>query len=337
MTFNDELEDWDALSDLRATHPVILLGNGASRAVWDRFDYSSLYDLACKAERPHHLTVEDRAFFREMEDTKNFELVLSSLAIARKVNETLCQSADLIIERYNSIRMSLIQAVRDIHVPFQDVPLLTKRSIADELSNYRQIFTTNYDLLVYWSFMGADRRWKDFFWGENNSFDPGDCEVWGEPITVYYLHGALHLYRTLGGETRKLVANEAAGGVLAQFDTHPMHVPVFISEGTARDKKSAILRNDYLSFAYRAFAQNKRSLVVFGQSLNPEHDNHLIEAIGRMRCQHVAISVFTPTPGHDVIGLKGRLSKAWPNKNIRFFKSTTHPLGTDDLRLATDS
>lgn len=71
---NDELADWGRVveSDLRWTG--ILLGNGASRAVWDAFSYPSLYDRA-RSEHvgdPLQAQAQDEALFDEF-NTRNFE------------------------------------------------------------------------------------------------------------------------------------------------------------------------------------------------------------------------------------------------------------------------
>jgi quercetin dioxygenase-like cupin family protein len=49
------------------------------------------------------------------------------------------------------------------------------------------------------------------------------------------------------------------------------------------DALSAIIRNDYLSFAYERFSKHRGALVVFGHSLNPEFDQHLIDAMRRWK------------------------------------------------------
>lgn len=54
----------------------LLLGNGSSRAVWEGFGYSSLYERA-SAGIDHPLTPEDGALFAAL-DTTNFESVLSA-------------------------------------------------------------------------------------------------------------------------------------------------------------------------------------------------------------------------------------------------------------------
>jgi hypothetical protein len=60
-TINDCLRSWTEIDeDYRGQESGILLGNGASRAVWDRFCYGSLFDLACNDTGRGALTSDDR-------------------------------------------------------------------------------------------------------------------------------------------------------------------------------------------------------------------------------------------------------------------------------------
>jgi len=128
--------------------------------------------------------------------------------------------------------------------------------------------------------------------------------------------------------------------LLEQFDIRADAVPLFVSEGTTKDKLSAICRNDYLSFAYQRFAKHRGSLVVFGHSLTPEFDQHLVDAMVRWERYDqrrksfqnvptrriVAFSVLPTTASADIIALKARLAKALPKYELKYFDSTTHPL-----------
>lgn len=336
-----DLEDWNDLKPEMLHRPNLLLGNGASVAIWRGFSYTSLFEEACRTGKGNHLSVEDIQLFQKMGDTKNFEKVLSGLATAKIVNEILGNDTDEIMERYESIRLGLIQAVRDIHVPHDKLTSRLEGLIQSEFRQYRNVFTTNYDLSYYWCYVTDEHPCKDFFWGAKNSFDISDCTNWDETTGVYYLHGALHLYKTPDGQTIKITSSDEDGSLLDQFDSTSMKIPLFISEGTSEDKMSAILRNEYLSFAYREFSRSRRNLDVFGQSLSPEFDSHLIAAIKRMkkyswRDLTVAISVYVApnTTDHDIIQFKVRLLQALPGKVVRFFDSKTHPLGNADLLIS---
>lgn len=319
----------------------LLLGNGASVALWDRFRYDSLYEFACAPERVCPLVPVDQAFFTDM-DTVNFESVLSALATTRMVCGHLKKDATDVNIRYDSIRRSLFGAVRDIHVPFERVSESLKLYLRQVFSQYNYIYTTNYDLIPYWAMRGEENpdSFKDFFWHNDQSFDPANSHEWAGVATyVLFLHGALHLYHDAKGSTKKLAFSEADGGIMSKLDTGRNHIPLFVSEGTSRDKVRSIRRNEYLNFAYWKFTYHRGPLVVFGSTLSKEHDQHILDAMKRWYQydrvaigrdappRMVAISVYPKTDPVEIISLKNRILSELDRCEVEFFDSTTHPLG----------
>ena len=163
--------------------------------------------------------------------------------------------------------------------------------------------------------------------GDNrrNFFDVSDTDLWDDKPTtkVLLLHGALHLYKSQDGRTFKKLSGED-GNLLDLFDVQGDAIPLFISEGTSRDKLSAIIRNDYLSFAYERFSKHRGSLVVFGHSLSPEFDQHLDRRFMRKWKRYdqkrasfqripsrrvVAVSLRPTNDPHAVIETKSRLTR----------------------------
>jgi hypothetical protein len=251
----------------------------ATGPVWPSgsFAYHSLYDVARIDNEHHQLTAADIALFESLE-TRNFEFVLAGMATARRVNMALGIATAPIPERYASIQQALVEAVRSTHVPWARVPRPTFEAIRGELLNYRFVYSTNYDLLIYWAIMHENGGgFKDFFWAPY--FDPANTELWGKTTAVLYLHGGLHLYHTLRGRTLKQVAAEGLN-LLDLFGTEPEPgaTPLFISEGSAEDKLESIHRSDYLAFSYTQLAHHEGPLCVFGHSLG-EADQHRLVAL----------------------------------------------------------
>jgi hypothetical protein len=318
---------------------AILLGNGASRAFWSEFGYASLFAKAESAVE-HPLNEQDGELFARL-DTTNFEAVLSALRTAEIVASALELDAVRIRERYESIRIALMEAVKDVHVPWLDVPSKSLLSVRSELTNYSIVFSTNYDLLLYWTIMATPSAspFKDFFWnectdgGDWRCFDLANTEtVWGS-TSVFYLHGALHLVELPWGETAKLTAGQAS--LLEQFavpeteDEFPI-VPLVITEGSSSDKMKAIRRNDYLSFAYESLSHFDGPFVVFGHSLGPE-DQHLIDALKRGSDDRPIALSLLPAQTELVEERKLELKRTLPRARLAFFDATTHPLGAKDL------
>lgn len=327
-----ELESWENIEQ-NFRRSEILIGNGASCAIWDKFRYSSLYQQALSNSN-HPLSGWDIQLFTDWESNGNFEKVLANLLITKKTNTILGQPNDseiqkLIRERYNNVRNALVEAVQKIHVLWSDVSPDIFNSIQKALSKYRCIYSTNYDLLIYWAIMSNCTPFKDYFWNCKKTFDITDTEIRNNPTRVLYLHGALHLYRE-SGRTKKL-GNEAGKNILEQFealwDIENNVTPVFIAEGSSREKLESIYKSDYLSFAYSEFQKHKESLVVFGHSLG-ESDQHLINAMKAANINKIAISMMQP----DEV-LMAKLRRDFPFSELFFFNAQSHPLGDPSLKV----
>jgi hypothetical protein len=176
---------------------------------------------------------------------------------------------------------------------------------------------------------GAD-GFIDYLFGSR--FSLANTQIWGKPTAVLYLHGALHLYRLLDGETRK-ARWEPGAALLGQFagSTKADAIPLFVAEGDPASKMAAIRNSDYLSFAYRQFSQNTKPLVIFGHSLG-DSDTHLVHAIQSSVCQDVAISIM-PAVSEVVKARKHELHRQFQGIRLRFFDATTHPLGDPSLAI----
>ncbi len=318
-----DLEDWGQVEQ-DGPWQALLLGNGASIAVWEQFSYGKLYEEA-------DLTVEDEELFDALGQTTNFELVLDALRVSRLVCDQLGHDADEVQSRYDSIKGALIAIVNDTHIPWA-----TAQWVFDDLGTallkHEAIYSTNYDLLAYWSLMHLGGAWGDTFWNPGLVFDDMNVEPDWAMTLIHYLHGGLHLYRTPDGGTVKRVA--PPGQTLLDLLGQPFNgidLPLFVSEGTSDDKMKVIRSSDYLSFAYGALEDEDRPLVVFGNSLS-DQDAHLVRAINRHADRPVAVAV-RPDADLAVIAMKTGIQQRLVGP-VRFFNSETHPLGDPDLQLA---
>src|SRR5258708_31614083 len=102
----------------------ILLGNGVSRAISNRFAYDSLFTVSQSTSVADPLPVHEIQIFDQL-NTTNFEQVLSALAQAGKINQILGIQHDLVSTAYAHIRRALIEAVHAIHIPWIDIPTET--------------------------------------------------------------------------------------------------------------------------------------------------------------------------------------------------------------------
>ena len=169
-----------------AAWPVLMLGNGASCAVSKKFAYDSLYEVG-------PLTSDDRELFDAL-STRNFEEVLNRLRTAQLICEQVGHDARDVRERHSSIREALITAVNGHHVTWPEV------NTEDRLLKIRRalrahegvLFTTSYDLLLYWAIMSAGsppgEGFGDLFWTDDHVFDSLNTQsFWGSRRCVYWL------------------------------------------------------------------------------------------------------------------------------------------------------
>ncbi len=331
MSLNAELEEWRSLRR-EVDFSGLLVGNGASCAVWEGFSYPSLFNIARNDNATHRLETQDVALFEALATT-NFEQVLSALVISRRVSQVFGLPHTQHDQCYESVQSALIEAVQTKHVAKRDVSDDAFASIRDELARYRCVYSTNYDLLTYWAIMhGETGSFKDLFWGER--FDLANTDVWGRYTIVLYLHGGLHLYRAEDGETLKR-RSQAGANLLELFGT-PIEgaedaTPLFVSEGTSADKLKSIYRSDYLAFAYTSLAHHDGPLCIFGNGLG-EEDRHIVAAIEKAETTEIAISI-RPRDRAQIIADKAHFYEQLPKANLRFFDSTSHPLGAAALQV----
>ncbi|KAF1029254.1 MAG: hypothetical protein GAK37_01831 [Pseudomonas sp.] len=196
------LEDWN---DVRASTAFsgILIGNGASRAVWEDFAYDSLFENARTVEEKP-LSASELAVFDALQ-TRSFEQVLGALKTTSRVNKALAVSSAAPRNRYYAIKEALINTLHGVHIPWRLVEPSLLASLHQELSSYPTVFTSNYDLLNHWATLHAPGI-DDLFNGPDARFDLRHTAT--HTPRILYLHGGLHLVRNVDGTARKLTATD---------------------------------------------------------------------------------------------------------------------------------
>ncbi|MEE1921163.1 DUF4917 family protein [Pseudomonas sp. 148P] len=317
-------------TDLAARHPCtgLLLGNGASRAIWRPFSYFSLFELAQRV-RNKPLGVSDQALFKSL-GSELFEPVLSALNTTVRVNAALAIGSSAPLNRYYAIKEALIHAVRSVHIPWKLLPTETLAAINAELRNYRSVFSGNYDLLCHWAVSQAPEGFQQLF-DEEGHFDVSRTH--GAGTRLHYLHGGLHLLRTEDGGTRLRAASGSQ--LLDGFAINtPGDVPLFVNECTSDHKLRAIRSSDYLTWSHAALASYGEGLCIFGHHLD-RADRHLLRAIQQANPAHVALSIM-PLGDAAIVSQKQhyvRIFEETPGIKLHFFDASTHPLGRAELNV----
>lgn len=189
------------------------------------------------------------------------------------------------------------------------------------LDGFKAIYTANYDLLLYRALMQdfpaenlPPRRSDDGF---RDSGDGAEYVVWDylnpHRQTVYYLHGALHLYRG-EAQLQKLTWIRTGNALIDQIRAQlaANRFPLYVAEGKSLEKLTRIQTSDYLSRALRSLAAVGGGAMAYGMSFNP-NDEHIMQSIVRSKIQRLAVSLYgdpmsaaNQTTKHAVDSLQSR-------------------------------
>ncbi len=309
----------------------LLLGNGASIAISDKFRYKNLYE---HAKNEGLLDCKTQALFNSF-NTTDFEYILRKLWQASLVNEALGIEENAVNAGYAQVRDSLFQAILKIHPKKSEVSD-SLDSISKFLLKFKTVLSLNYDLIVYWAMMHSNRheqqQMKDAFLGQyfeldygrlrNNKYNPAI-----EDTLVFYPHGNLILTRLndsayaekkLTIKHIKAVLDEpisTQSNWLDVFNNAPspesdllesiglyynkqnFETPLFISEGTAEHKEASIKFNPYLNFIANTIIKTDlgKSLTVYGWSFGV-HDEHILKSMVQdnktSTLERIAVSVY---------------------------------------------
>lgn len=333
---NSFLYPWPAIASRFDSSSGLLLGNGFSITCWPDFRYASLFE---RASQQGFLDERATQLFDGL-GTVGFEVVLDALRHARSVARAWGEDTSRLEETESCVRYALFSAVRDVHVPH---PHLTNAllPLAEELRRFRAIFTTNYDLIPYWSFMaasaptgappcidffhkGKDTNAKSLFFSRERA----ETDLQREATWLFYLHGGLHLFQN--GENVCKVrqsqhSNEDTRAIL-QWIERENHEPLIVTEGQAARKRAFIHENPYLDWAFEQFEAHDAPLVIFGHSLNMDADGHLLDVLCKWSPRAIALSVYPSDPAAmENVNRLDLALKSFGHEPL-FFDCREHPL-----------
>lgn len=300
MSYEDALL-W--VSEVTPQHA--LLGNGFSMALDpSRFSYGA---LAGKAE-DEGLLPELAVAVMDAIGTADFETAMKALQSAVLVLKALKapelgRTIDLLSQTENELKDALARSIAGLHPerPY-DIDEARYRSVRRFLSSFRRIYTVNYDLLLYWALMQdvPDQPTSHPSRAHDDGFrDPGrasDTVMWDvyNPFsqTVFYLHGALHLFEGEGGlhKVTWIRTDEALiDQVRAQLGEN--RFPLYVAESESLRKLTRIHQSGYLARGLRSLTNIQGGLIVYGHSLAP-NDDHVFEAVVRSKVRRMAVSLY---------------------------------------------
>ena len=175
-------------------------------------------------------------------------------------------------------------------------------NIYNFMKRFKTVISLNYDLIIYWARMyGQDIKdrhsFKDCF--ISSSFDD-DWSKFYDPISseksctlVFYPHGNLVFARDKIENERKIVSSsmDLLSEILRKWE-NGSYVPLFVSEGTSKQKVKSIQGSYYLNTIYReVLPRVSENLVIYGWGMG-EHDIHILQRIAKSKVKNIAVSVF---------------------------------------------
>lgn len=271
----DMLTFQKAIAETKLSDRVLLIGNGFSS---EFFNYRTLLDKSNFGDND-----SVRHLFEEL-DTVDFEMVISALEHAAIVERVYghCGHASELEEDANTTREVLVNAIREAH-PEKRTDLDSKYETTIEfLENFENIFSLNYDLLLYWTIFERDTNrlpdgfGKGKYTEDNRFFGPFQDDAY---CKLFYLHGGLHLFLQGEGEVYKAVRS---GGSIINTISHEIserkNLPIFVAEGNTELKMKKINSIAYLRHCYRKLQANSATVFIFGHSASAQ-DEHIYRAI----------------------------------------------------------
>jgi hypothetical protein len=286
--------------------PHLLLGNGFSIACRpDIFRYDKLFAQANFT----NLSPSAQAAFVAL-NTTDFERVIRALRSTAALSALYgagTAATEAMLRDAAALKELLVQTIADSH-PAQPSEISDDEYAACRafLANFKDTYTFNYDLLLYWTHMHAAvaevTESDDGFRTSKNDVESGktfDYVVWESGTSyqqnMFFLHGALHFFDS-GAEIQKYTWNRTGIRLIDQVrDALSKDLfPVFVAEGTSDEKLERIRHSDYLAKAYRSFEAIQGCLFIYGHSL-AENDEHFLKLIERGKLEKVFVGLFGDT------------------------------------------
>ena len=287
----------------------VLLANGFSIACCkDIFSYKTLFDYSDFSENISNV-------FKTF-GTFDFEKIIKKLNDTSKIVNIYDHGNNIIQQLEvdaNKIKDELVNVISKKHPEHQHkIPDYKFCSAYRFLSNFNEIYTLNYDMLLYWTLMleirNSDllnylkinlREYKDNF---GRSRDGELC--WyrkNSSQKIFYLHGALHLfddgYDVIKVETTP--EENLMDVIRNRLDNN--QYPLIVAEGSSEEKMNKISHNKYLQNTLENLGYIKGNLFVHGHSLD-DNDKHILDTISSAwNLKQIFISVYNPEKNFEEI------------------------------------
>ena len=303
----------------------LMLGNGFSVALFpDIFNYVRLAEKITDDEI--------KALFKEFE-TSDFEFVMLKLIETLRVLDYYAPNSDLykkISRDVDALKEILIDVIANSH-PENPKSITYNQYVScyEFLKHFQggKTYTFNYDLILYWVLMhfkdeDDGKQLKDINDGFRTSKENEGTVTWEigreNKQSIYYIHGAMHLFRDKFSIIEKLNWKNTSVPISEQVRVaiSDNKLPLFISEGTTEHKLKRISENGYLARAMSSIKNISGSLFIFGHSIRDEDDHVFDLIVNEGRIKRVFISCYgdlQSEPNKHII----KKIKNWNTSNTR--------------------
>ncbi len=317
----------------------LLLGNGFSRACRNNlFAYEALFKQA-----KGKLSDGAKKAFHAL-NTTDFESVMRALKQAADLVKVYAPTRPKLAQRLatdaDKLRDVLAQAIASSHPErpnkIEDSEFVSCRAF---LSHFENIYTLNYDLLLYWALMHEDV--DDLSIACNDGFHqpedgPEEYVVWEVSDVgsqnVFYMHGALHIFDA-GAEVQKYTWCNTGVALVEQIRDAlgKNRYPIYVAEGSSDSKMQRVQHSAFLSRGYRSLPSVSGSLFIYGHSL-ASNDEHVLRLIEKGRVTAVYVSIYGDAKSKDnkriiaraELFREGRDNSGRRNKlDVRFFDAAS--------------
>ncbi len=294
-----------------------LLGNGFSRAANQVFSYTSLREKSKLSEFQEKL-------FKDF-NTDDFESIISALETSKQTMRIYDEINSSMINQYLENesarpRNKFIEAISHHHIKYNDIfndnneP--SSLDCSKFLNTFTNIFTTNYDMLLYWSIMYAIENKVPT--PQNDGFNRYDYMgiyhedrhlIWLDPArleyisrdhpnlnksqNIFYLHGSLFLYISNDDNFIYKEEYKQSKNILKLIEQKfcRNYLPLIVLEGGSDFKLKKILSNPYLNHCYTSLRSLNEPIFIIGHSLK-DTDKHIIDAINQSNSKNIYVSYY---------------------------------------------
>jgi hypothetical protein len=215
----DVISFQDAIRATEGDDKALLIGNGFSA------QYFNYANLLAEAQLEEGSSI--KALFDQL-GTVDFEAVIRALEDATIVERAYGNAAHAteLEADAQKVREALVTAVNATHPAHRDDLIFQYESAAVFLKHFGkgQVFTLNYDLLLYW--VNLEKGLLTDGFGLGDYLDEGRFKgpfLEGAYCNIFNLHGGLHLFQNEIGEVFKALNH--GDGVIANITYEHEHRP----------------------------------------------------------------------------------------------------------------